>query len=61
MTTRATRSPAPADWRTDRRLARLAVAILPLLAFARALPHPFMRSWDDARFIIDNADVQRRD
>ena len=59
MTTRATRSPAPADWRTDRRLARLAVAILPLLAFARALPHPLMRSWDDARFIIDNADVQR--
>jgi len=42
----------------DRRLARLAVAVLPLLAFGRALPYPFARSWDDARFIIDNADVQ---
>jgi len=41
-----------------RRLARIAVACLPVLVFGRALPHPFARSWDDARFIIDNVDVQ---
>lgn len=43
----------------DRRLGRIAVALLPLLAFARALPYPFARSWDDGRFIVDNADVQQ--
>lgn len=42
----------------ERRLARLALVALPLLAFGRALPQPLLRGWDDGRFIIDNPDVQ---
>jgi hypothetical protein len=30
-----------------------------LVTFARALPYPLQRSWDDGRFILDNPDVQR--
>jgi tetratricopeptide (TPR) repeat protein len=37
--------------------ARLAVVLVPFACFARALPHPFARSWDDGRFIVDNPDV----
>jgi hypothetical protein len=37
--------------------ARLAVVLVPLVCFGRALAYPFARSWDDARFIVDNPDV----
>jgi protein O-mannosyl-transferase len=39
------------------RWARLAVVLVPLLCFARAVLYPFARSWDDGRFIVDNPDV----
>lgn len=37
--------------------ARVAVVLVPLVCFGRALAYPFARSWDDARFIADNPDV----
>lgn len=37
--------------------ARLAVVLVPLVCFGRALAYPFARSWDDGRFIADNPDV----
>ena len=40
------------------RLARLALVIVPLLCFGRAVSFPFALSWDDARFIVDNPDVR---
>lgn len=39
--------------------ARLALLIVPLLCFGRALSYPFALSWDDARFIANNTDVLR--
>jgi protein O-mannosyl-transferase len=46
---------APAAWAVlaPRALITLATG----LVFARAVPYPFARSWDDARFILDNRDV----
>lgn len=38
-------------------MASLAVLIVPALCFARAVPYPFVRSWDDGRFILDNPAV----
>ncbi|HET8936454.1 MAG TPA: hypothetical protein VFN67_23580 [Polyangiales bacterium] len=38
--------------------ARLAVVIVPLLCFGRAVSYPFALSWDDARFIVHNPDVR---
>jgi len=37
--------------------ARLALLLVPVLCFGRALAYPFARSWDDGRFIVDNPDV----
>jgi hypothetical protein len=37
---------------------RVTIALTTLLIFARALPYPLQRSWDDGRFILDNADVR---
>jgi hypothetical protein len=37
---------------------RVLVAVSTALCFARALPFPLQRSWDDGRFIIDNPDVR---
>ena len=37
--------------------ARLALLLVTGLCFGRALTHPFARSWDDGRFIVDNPDV----
>jgi tetratricopeptide (TPR) repeat protein len=36
---------------------RAVIALATGLVFARAVPYPFARSWDDARFILDNRDV----
>jgi hypothetical protein len=41
----------------EERWAELAVVLVPLLCFGRAVVYPFARSWDDGRFIIDNPDV----
>ncbi len=38
--------------------ARLLIVVCVIAAFARALPYPLQRSWDDGRFLIDNPDVQ---
>lgn len=54
-TATATATAVPA--RTHARWPALAVLVVPLLTFARAVPYPFTRSWDDGRFIIDNPDV----
>ena len=35
----------------------LAIGVASVATFMRAVPYPFMRSWDDARFIADNPDV----
>lgn len=35
-----------------------AIAAVSVATFARALPYPFMLSWDDARFIVDNPDLR---
>src|SRR3954465_9603090 len=43
---------AATEWR-----ARAAIAIAAVAMFARALPYPLQRSWDDGRFILDNSDV----
>ena len=37
--------------------ARLAVVLVPIVCFGRAISYPFARSWDDGRFIVDNPDV----
>ena len=42
------------EWRA---LALIAAAVFAV--FARALPYPLLRSWDDGRFILDNPDVQQ--
>jgi hypothetical protein len=39
--------------------ARLLVVVCALATFARALPYPLQRSWDDGRFLIDNPDAAR--
>lgn len=36
---------------------RALIALASGLVFARAVPYPFARSWDDARFILENRDV----
>src|SRR5262245_40917400 len=36
----------------------LAIGVACVATFARAVPPPFMRSWDDARFLPDNPDVR---
>ncbi len=38
-------------------LAPALVAAAVVATFARAVPYPLQRSWDDGRFIIDNSDV----
>jgi tetratricopeptide (TPR) repeat protein len=38
---------------------RILVAVATALCFARALPYPLQRSWDDGRFIIDNPAVRK--
>lgn len=45
----------------DRRaaLAHAIVSIAAVAVFARALPYPLQRSWDDGRFIVDNPHLQR--
>jgi hypothetical protein len=43
---------AATEWR-----ARAAIALAAVAVFARALPYPLQRSWDDGRFILDNSDV----
>ncbi len=44
--------------RDDRDLrARAAIVLCALVTFARAVPYPLQRSWDDGRFILDNAEV----
>jgi tetratricopeptide (TPR) repeat protein len=35
----------------------LAIALATIAVFARSVPYPFQRSWDDGRFILDNQDV----
>ncbi|HET6335731.1 MAG TPA: hypothetical protein VFG30_21045 [Polyangiales bacterium] len=37
--------------------ARAVIAVAAFAVFARALPYPLQRSWDDGRFILDNSDV----
>jgi tetratricopeptide (TPR) repeat protein len=37
--------------------ARGAIAAVAIAVFARAVPYPLQRSWDDGRFILDNPDV----
>ena len=34
--------------------ARAAIVLCALVIFARAVPYPLQRSWDDGRFILDN-------
>jgi hypothetical protein len=41
------------EWRQ-----RAAIVAAALLTYARALPYPLQRSWDDGRFILDNPDVR---
>lgn len=36
----------------------LAIGAATVATFARAVTYPFVRSWDDARFIVDNPDVR---
>lgn len=43
---------AATEWR-----ARAVIALAAVAVFARAVPYPLQRSWDDGRFILDNPDV----
>jgi hypothetical protein len=43
---------AATEWR-----ARAVITLAAVAVFARALPYPLQRSWDDGRFILDNSDV----